>query len=85
MGDVIPPDAPSQRQPTPVYRNTNGFVDPIRQRMAGAASASTMNLHTIAAKPQDATKEELRELRNAVQRRQVVENMMELGGMYFPG
>ncbi|KAH9921732.1 uncharacterized protein BXZ73DRAFT_51727 [Epithele typhae] len=43
------------------------------------------NFHEIARKGDAATAAERRELRDAVQRRQVVEDMMELRGSFFPG
>ena len=70
-------------------RPRNGFVDAVRLKMAGIAPPSSarpdINLHAIAANLRTASEADLRELREAVQRRQVVENMMELGGVYFPG
>ena len=71
------------RQPAPHYIGFNGFVDPVRHRMTGPPPKT--NLHAVAAAPERATREQLNDLRDAVQRRQAVENIMELGGTYFPG
>ncbi|KAI0731079.1 hypothetical protein C8Q76DRAFT_782546 [Earliella scabrosa] len=52
--------------------------------MSGAAP-SKLNLHAVAANQKSASKEDIRELRDAVQRRQIVEDMMNLKGTFFPG
>ncbi|TBU36917.1 hypothetical protein BD309DRAFT_995375 [Dichomitus squalens] len=55
--------------------------------MSGTAAGPFLpiNLHAIAAKKDTATREERRALHDAVQRRQFVEDMMELKGTFFPG
>ena len=75
------------RVPKATYRNHNGFTEPIDVKMSGLglAQSSHLNLHAIAAIAKNAKPEELRELHDAVQRRQIVEDMMELKGTFFPG
>ena len=46
---------------------------------------AAVNLHAVASEPESATKEERQALYDAVQRRQFVEDMMELKGTFFPG
>ena len=62
----------------------NGFIDSVRVKMT-SPDRPRPNFNALAANSEKATNIELRELRDAVQRRQMVENLMELGGMYFPG
>ena len=60
------------RVPKATYRNHNGFTEPIDVKMSGLglAQSSHLNLHAIAANAKNAKLEELRELHDAVQRRQ---------------
>ncbi len=55
--------------------------------MAGSAvgPAANVNLHAVAAEGDSATREERKALYDAVQRRQFVEDMIELKGTFFPG
>ncbi|KAI1796747.1 hypothetical protein LXA43DRAFT_1153634 [Ganoderma leucocontextum] len=55
--------------------------------MAGTAvgPSATVNLHVVATKGDSATRGERQALYDAVQRRQYVEDMMELKGTFFPG
>ena len=82
-----PSSSGSTRQPKPVYRDHNGFTTSIELAMAGTAvgPSATVNLHAVAKKGDGATKEERQALNDAVQRRQFVEDMMELKGTFFPG
>ncbi|KAI8985597.1 hypothetical protein BD414DRAFT_537106 [Trametes punicea] len=73
------------RQPNPMYKNHNGFVERVVLKMSGAVPPARCNLHAVAAHPENASREDLRELRDAIQRRQFVEDVMELKGTYFPG
>ena len=75
------------RRPQPLYKNHNGFTESVELAMSGAAAgpSSQVNMHAIAAKGVKATLEERRALHDAVQRRQFVEDMMELKGTFFPG
>ena len=57
------------RQPKATCRNHNRFT----------------NLHAITVNTKNAKPEELPELYDAVQRWQIVEDMMELNGTFFPG
>lgn len=75
------PGPSSLRQPKPVYRGQNGFHPQVATTMSGPKR----NLNAVADNLDTASKEELRELRDAVQRRQFVKNMMELKGTFFPG
>lgn len=77
----------STRRPKPVYRDHNGFTTSVELTMAGTAVglSATGNLHEVAKKGDIATKEERQALNDAVQRRQFVEDMMELKGTFFPG
>ncbi|OBZ66415.1 hypothetical protein A0H81_13571 [Grifola frondosa] len=72
----------SRRNPKSAYRGTNGFVDPVRTKIQGAVPAT--NYHAVLAE-EDPPSTSKRELRDAVQRRPVREDMMELKGTYFPG
>ena len=78
------PGPSSLRPPKPLYRNSNGFQQEVDLKMSGAAP-SKLNLHAVAANQKSASKEDIRELRDAVQRRQIVEDMMNLKGTFFPG
>ena len=75
------------RRPKALYRDHNGFTESVELAMSGAAAgpSSQVNMHAIAAKGVKATLEERRALHDAVQRRQFVEDMMELKGTFFPG
>lgn len=55
--------------------------------MAGTivGPSANVNLHAVADKGNSAPKEERQVLYDAVQRRQFVEDMMELKGSFFPG
>ncbi|OSD05282.1 hypothetical protein PYCCODRAFT_1457322 [Trametes coccinea BRFM310] len=75
----------SERRPHPMYQDHNGFVERVMLKMAGAIPSAKCNLHAVAAHPENASPEDLRELRDAVQRRRFVEDVMELDGIYFPG
>ncbi|KAI0642378.1 hypothetical protein C8Q79DRAFT_1003251 [Trametes meyenii] len=75
----------AQRQPNPIYKDHDGFTERVVLKMSGAAPSAKCNLHAVAANSQTATREDLRELRDAVQRRQFVEDLMELRGTFFPG
>ena len=77
----------AMRRPQPLYRNHNGFTESVELAMSGTAAgpSSQVNMHAIAAKGLKATLEERRALHDAVQRRQFVEDMMELKGSFFPG
>ncbi|KAI0747838.1 hypothetical protein C8Q80DRAFT_697126 [Daedaleopsis nitida] len=78
--------SPPPRKPQRLYMGSNGYTDQLKARMSGSAlSGSNVNLHAVAANPSAASEVERRELGDAVQRRQVVENMMELKGTFFPG
>ena len=75
----------SQRQPQPMYRDHDGFTERVLLKMSGAVPPAKCNLHLVANHPENASREDLRELRDAVQRRQLAEDVMHLGGTYFPG
>ncbi|CDO69792.1 hypothetical protein BN946_scf184766.g37 [Trametes cinnabarina] len=75
----------SRRQPLPIYKDHDGFTERILLKMTGAVPPAKCNLHAVAAHPEKASPEDLRELRDAVQRRQFVEDIMRLDGTYFPG
>ncbi|KAI0675974.1 hypothetical protein C8Q78DRAFT_1074931 [Trametes maxima] len=77
--------AGAQRQPNAIYRDHNGFTERVVLKMSGAAPPAKCNLHAIAANSKTAAPVDLRELRDAVQRRQFVEDIMELRGTFFPG
>ncbi|RDX50835.1 hypothetical protein OH76DRAFT_1455140 [Lentinus brumalis] len=76
---------PSYRNPKAIYRGHNGFTQQVDVKMSGLAQSSQVNLHAVAANPKGVSKEERRELQDAIQRRQIVEDMMELKGTFFPG
>ncbi|KAI0761823.1 hypothetical protein BD413DRAFT_587816 [Trametes elegans] len=73
-----------QRQPQPRYRGHDGFTERVALKVSSSMPPKH-NLHAIAAHPENASPEQLRELRDAVQRRQFVEDIMELQGTFFPG
>ncbi|KAI0326979.1 hypothetical protein GY45DRAFT_1328231 [Cubamyces sp. BRFM 1775] len=75
----------SQRQPQPMYRDHDGFTERVLLKMSGAVPPAKCNLHLVANHPENASREDLRELQAAVQRRQLAEDVMHLGGTYFPG
>ncbi|KAI0369794.1 hypothetical protein BV20DRAFT_967462 [Pilatotrama ljubarskyi] len=75
----------TQRQPDAVYKDHNGFTERVILKMSGAVPPAKCNLHAVAAHPENASPEDLRELRDAIQRRQFVEDVMELRGTFFPG
>ncbi|KAI9062648.1 hypothetical protein FKP32DRAFT_1593308 [Trametes sanguinea] len=75
----------SERRPHPMYKDHNGFVERVMLKMAGAIPSAKCNLHAVAAHPENMSPEVLGELRDAVQRRRFVEDIMELDGIYFPG
>ncbi|RPD64040.1 hypothetical protein L226DRAFT_533358 [Lentinus tigrinus ALCF2SS1-7] len=77
----------NRRQPKAMYHNHNGFTQQVDIKMSGLgfAQSSQVNLHAIAANPKKTSKAERQELYDALQRRQVVEDMMELQGTFFPG
>ncbi|KAH9893264.1 hypothetical protein C8Q73DRAFT_696294 [Cubamyces lactineus] len=75
----------SQRQPQPMYRDHDGFTERVLLKLSGAVPPAKCNLHLVANHPENASREDLRELRDAVQRRQLAEDVMHLGGTYFPG
>ncbi|KAI0630745.1 hypothetical protein C8Q77DRAFT_1231983 [Trametes polyzona] len=74
-----------RRQPNPAYNGRNGFTERAMRKMTGAAPPAKCNLHLVAANPKDAPPENLRELHDAIQRRQFVEDIMQLRGTFFPG
>ncbi|PIL24891.1 hypothetical protein GSI_12778 [Ganoderma sinense ZZ0214-1] len=82
-----PSTSTSTRRPKPLYRGHNGFTTSVELAMAGTVvgSLAAVNLHAVAADRDSATKEERQALYDAVQRRQFVEDMMELKGTFFPG
>ncbi|KAI0358299.1 hypothetical protein OH77DRAFT_1502727 [Trametes cingulata] len=75
----------SRRQPSAIYKDHNGFTERALMKMSGAAPPAKCNLHAVAAHPENASPEDLRELHDAIQRRQFVEDIMELRGTFFPG
>lgn len=75
----------AQRRPKDVYDDHKGFTGRVLQKMSGTAPQPALNLHAVAAHPEKASPADLRELRDAIQRRQLVEDVMELKGAFFPG
>ncbi|EIW58296.1 uncharacterized protein TRAVEDRAFT_148391 [Trametes versicolor FP-101664 SS1] len=75
----------AQRRPKDVYNDHKGFTGRVLQKMSGTAPQPALNLHAVAAHPEKASPADLRELRDAIQRRQLVEDVMELKGAFFPG
>ncbi|KAI0831954.1 hypothetical protein BC628DRAFT_1310427 [Trametes gibbosa] len=75
----------TQRRPNPKYHGHNGFTERVILKMSGVVPPAKCNLHAVAAHPENASASDLRELRAAVQRRQTVEDVMELKGTFFPG
>ncbi len=88
MNTTMSEAGPSYRNPKAIYRGHNGFTQQVDVKMSGGlglAQSSQVNLHAVAANPKGASKEERRELQDTIQRRQIVEDMMELKGTFFPG
>ncbi|KAH9849880.1 hypothetical protein C2E23DRAFT_870340 [Lenzites betulinus] len=75
----------TQRRPKPQYNEQNGFTERVIWKMSGVVPPARCNLHAVAIHPEKASAEDLRELRAAVQRRQLAEDVMELQGDFFPG
>ncbi len=73
------------RRPNDIYKDHKGFTGRVLQKMSGSAPHPALNLHAVAAHPENASPADLRELRDAIQRRQLVEDVMELKGTFFPG
>ena len=82
-----PGSSSSTRLPKPLYRGHNGFTTSVELAMAGSVvgPSANINLHVVVDKGDSASKEERQMLYDAVQRRQFVEDMMELKGSFFPG
>ncbi|KAH9939151.1 hypothetical protein B0H21DRAFT_50111 [Amylocystis lapponica] len=86
---------PRTRRPKASYRDSNGFLDSTRLR--AQASVPTPNMHVVAKasvpprdtyatdSPDPALAPERQALRDAVERRQFAEDVLQLKGTYFPG
>ena len=72
------------RKPKLPYKGRNGFIDPSRDRVQGITRLP--NLHVPLTSLEETLAVEHRKMINdAVERRRLAEDVLSLGGSYFPG